>query len=126
MKLHALSDLHVGHRLNREAIAALPSYGDDWLIVAGDVGETEAHLDVTLDVLCRRFAQVLWVPGNHELWTVRGPRPISEASGEPPRTPSTTPAARTATCASSSCAAAAACSPRKTRTPPGPARAAPT
>jgi 3',5'-cyclic AMP phosphodiesterase CpdA len=72
MKLWAISDVHVGHPKNREALAELPSYGDDWLIVAGDVGETEAHLDFTLSVLSQRFAQLLWVPGNHELWTVPG------------------------------------------------------
>jgi predicted phosphodiesterase len=83
MKLWALSDLHVGHRVNREALAALPSYGDDWLIVGGDVGETEAHMNFTLSVVCRRFAQVLWVPGNHELWTVRGPTASPEATSSP-------------------------------------------
>lgn len=70
MKLWAISDLHVGHRKNREALAALPFFGSDWLIVAGDVGESEEHLDFALAELCRRFARVLWVPGNHELWTV--------------------------------------------------------
>jgi 3',5'-cyclic AMP phosphodiesterase CpdA len=79
MKLWAISDVHVGHRKNREAMAALPSYGDDWIIVAGDVGETEEHLESTLVELGRRFARVLWVPGNHELWTV---------TSEPPRSPS--------------------------------------
>jgi predicted phosphodiesterase len=71
MKLWAISDLHVGHPKNLQALAGLPSYGEDWLIVAGDVGETEAHLDATFSILCRRFAKVLWVPGNHELWTVQ-------------------------------------------------------
>ena len=72
MKLWAISDLHVGHPKNREALAELPSFGADWLIVAGDVGETEAHLDATFSLLSRRFGQLVWVPGNHELWTVPG------------------------------------------------------
>lgn len=83
MKLWAISDVHVGHRLNREAIAALPAYGDDWIIVAGDVGETEAHLDFTLRELGRRFARIVWVPGNHELWTVSattGPQAAPDAA----------------------------------------------
>ena len=48
MRLWAISDLHVGHRKNREALLTLPSFGDDWLILGGDMGETEAHLDFTL------------------------------------------------------------------------------
>ena len=70
MKLHAISDLHLGHRANRLALEALPyHYRDDWLLLGGDVGETEAHLEWALSALTRRFARVLWTPGNHELWT---------------------------------------------------------
>ncbi len=69
-RLWAISDVHLGHRKNREALAALPSFGRDWLIVAGDVGETEDHLGVALTELSSRFARLIWVPGNHELWTV--------------------------------------------------------
>ena len=39
MKLYAISDLHLGYEINREALKALPPHPDDWLIVAGDVGE---------------------------------------------------------------------------------------
>jgi len=78
MKLWAISDLHVGYRANREALATLPSYGDDWVILAGDVGETEEHLAFTLGIFRERFARVLWVPGNHELWTLTG-EPRGEA-----------------------------------------------
>lgn len=70
MKLHALSDLHLGHRANRLALESLPfTYRDDWLLLGGDVGETEEHLEAALAALTRRFARVLWTPGNHELWT---------------------------------------------------------
>ncbi len=68
MKLWALSDLHVGHSGNLAALEAIPDHGDDWLIVAGDVGERLAQLEVTWQVLGKRFARLLWVPGNHELW----------------------------------------------------------
>ena len=38
-RLLALSDLHVGYRENRAIVENLrPGSGDDWLIVAGDVG----------------------------------------------------------------------------------------
>jgi hypothetical protein len=70
MKLYAISDLHLGHRINRQALEAMPFYPDDWLILAGDVGETEAHLHFALAHLTLRFARVIWVPGNHDLWTL--------------------------------------------------------
>ncbi len=44
-------------------------YPDDWLVVAGDIGEQPAHLEHALSVLVPRFKQVVWTPGNHDLWT---------------------------------------------------------
>ncbi len=38
--------------------------------MAGDIGETEAHLSYALAILTQRFARIVWVPGNHDLWTV--------------------------------------------------------
>ncbi len=70
MKLYALGDLHLRHESNRKALLNLAPHPDDWLIVAGDVGETEEHLRFALTVLSRRFAKLFWVPGNHDLWTV--------------------------------------------------------
>ena len=49
MKLWATSDLHVGYEENRRAVEALPAYPGDWLIIAGDTGETPAHLDFVLE-----------------------------------------------------------------------------
>jgi 3',5'-cyclic AMP phosphodiesterase CpdA len=71
MKLWAISDLHVGYEENRRAVEALPSFPDDWLIIAGDTGETPAHLDHVLRTLQPKFAQLFWTPGNHDLWTPR-------------------------------------------------------
>jgi len=71
MKLWAISDLHVGYEENRRAVAELPSFPDDWLIIAGDTGETPAHLDFVLRTLQPKFAQLIWTPGNHDLWTPR-------------------------------------------------------
>jgi 3',5'-cyclic AMP phosphodiesterase CpdA len=79
MKLWATSDLHVGHPANRDAIQALPDYGDDWLIVAGDVGETLQQLMWTMSELSQRFGKVIWVPGNHELYVV--PKDVCQARG---------------------------------------------
>lgn len=70
MRLFGISDLHVDHRANRDAVAAMPPRPDDWLVLAGDVCESVAALEWTLDTLAPRWAQLVWVPGNHELWTV--------------------------------------------------------
>lgn len=69
MKLWAVADLHLGYARNREALAELAARPDDWLILAGDVGEGEEQLRLALDTLGPRFAHLLWVPGNHDLWT---------------------------------------------------------
>ncbi|MBV7329176.1 metallophosphoesterase [Chloroflexi bacterium TSY] len=69
MKLFAISDLHLSHSINREALIEIESHPDDWLIVAGDVGELEAHFHIAWSILTERFARVLWTPGNHDLWT---------------------------------------------------------
>jgi len=69
-RLLAISDLHVGYPENREIVEKLRPQADaDWLLVAGDVGEFFADIEWALGVLKERFATVVWVPGNHELWT---------------------------------------------------------
>ena len=77
--LWAISDLHVGHTGNRPVTESLyPSTPDDWLIVAGDVAERTDEIRWSLDLLRKRFAKVIWVPGNHELWTT-GRDPVQVA-----------------------------------------------
>jgi 3',5'-cyclic AMP phosphodiesterase CpdA len=69
--LYAISDLHVGQAGNRAVVENLrPTSEQDWLIVAGDVGEIFADIEWVLTLLSTRFAKVIWAPGNHELWTV--------------------------------------------------------
>lgn len=77
MKLFAVSDLHLGCLENREVLDAIPAHPDDWLVLAGDVGERLSHLELALTTLTPRFRQVVWVPGNHDLWST------SSAHGEP-------------------------------------------
>lgn len=69
MKLWAISDLHLGSDINRAALAALVPRPDDWLILAGDIGDTLGELAFAFETLGPRFARLIWVPGNHELWT---------------------------------------------------------
>jgi 3',5'-cyclic AMP phosphodiesterase CpdA len=69
-RLLAVSDLHVRHPENRALVDGLrPGSPDDWLLVAGDVAERVGDVAATLATLRERFATVVWVPGNHELWT---------------------------------------------------------
>ena len=71
MRLLAISDLHIGYQENRAYADSLAADDpDDWLIVAGDVGEIFSDVGFVLASLANRFARVIWVPGNHELWTL--------------------------------------------------------
>ena len=70
MRLWAVSDLHLSHPENREALESLPDLPDDWLILAGDIAHGARRLDWCFRRLTPKFRQVVWVPGNHELWTV--------------------------------------------------------
>ncbi len=81
-KLLAVSDLHVGHPDNRSVLERLhPDTDEDWLIVCGDVSDTVADVEWALGLLSRRFATVIWTPGNHELWSLPDDR--LKLRGEP-------------------------------------------
>jgi 3',5'-cyclic AMP phosphodiesterase CpdA len=69
-QLLAISDLHVGYEANRAIVERMrPGTDQDWLIVAGDVGERFTDIIWALTTLRRHFAEFLRLPGNHELWT---------------------------------------------------------
>ncbi|HEY3956793.1 MAG TPA: metallophosphoesterase [Streptosporangiaceae bacterium] len=68
--LFAVSDLHLSYKENRELLDEMrPAGPGDWLLVAGDVSERVADTEWALRLLASRFARVVWVPGNHDLWT---------------------------------------------------------
>lgn len=68
--LFAVSDLHVNHPENRRVVQEmLPLSEHDWLIACGDVGESIEDVEWALGLLAERFDTVVWVPGNHELWS---------------------------------------------------------
>lgn len=79
MRLLGLSDLHVRHRRNREAVERIEPHTDDWLVLAGDLGEEVEHVTWVIDQLAPKFARLLWVPGNHELWSRKPDEPRGEA-----------------------------------------------
>ncbi len=68
--LLAVGDLHIAYPENRRVLESLraPSR-EDWLIVCGDVSEMSTDVEWALGLLAERFATVIWVPGNHDLWS---------------------------------------------------------
>jgi 3',5'-cyclic AMP phosphodiesterase CpdA len=69
--LLAIGDLHITYPENRRVVEGLrPLSPGDWLIVCGDISELSSDVEWALGVLSERFATVIWVPGNHDLWTV--------------------------------------------------------
>jgi 3',5'-cyclic AMP phosphodiesterase CpdA len=69
-ELLAISDLHIAHPENRRIVEGMrPRTDQDWLLIAGDIGETFSDIVWALTLLRDRFHTVVWAPGNHELWT---------------------------------------------------------
>lgn len=73
MRIFALSDIHVDYAENRAWVQALSTadYRDDTLILAGDVSDSLSRLAECLQAFSQRFARVLFVPGNHDVWVLR-------------------------------------------------------
>lgn len=73
MKIFAISDIHIDFRPNRRWLheLSLADYRDDILILAGDVSDRLPLLIEGFEALKRRFREVLFVPGNHDLWVRR-------------------------------------------------------
>jgi hypothetical protein len=70
VKVYTMSDLHVDYHGNMQHLLNLkhPDYADSTLIVSGDCSD---KLDKLSQLLCHFktiFAEVFFVPGNHELW----------------------------------------------------------
>lgn len=76
MRIYAISDLHADFRENRLLLERIPAgeHRGDALIVAGDVADSLALIGDVLGGLRQRFAEVFFVPGNHELWVRNDPR----------------------------------------------------
>ncbi len=82
MKLQLVSDMHCEMRKDggAEAIAQIPALADT-IVLAGDMFSIREEA-TALAVLGRfrdRWANVLYVPGNHEFWGTGGPEAIDRA-----------------------------------------------
>lgn len=74
LKIFAISDLHTDYIENRLWLESLSltAYRNDVLILAGDITHHHQKMDQTFRELRRRFAEVVYVPGNHDLWVTPG------------------------------------------------------
>ena len=54
MSIYAISDLHLANKVNKEALINLPEYKDDWIVLAGDIGETIEQLEFMIADLVGR------------------------------------------------------------------------
>ena len=73
MRIFALSDIHVDFELNMHWLGRMSScdYINDTLILAGDVCDEIDRLQKALSILRAKFANIFFVPGNHDLWLRR-------------------------------------------------------
>ena len=73
MRVFAISDIHVDFEENRRWVNKLSQsdYKDDILILAGDVTDIIPSLIEVFEFLKSRFWEVLYIPGNHDLWVFR-------------------------------------------------------
>lgn len=76
MRVFAISDIHIDYEENRKWLNRLSSwdYTKDVLVLAGDVTDNPHLLDKAFEHLKSRFSEVLYVPGNHDLWVYRDPQ----------------------------------------------------
>lgn len=70
LKIFALSDIHVDYRENLAWLKQLSQweYQDDFLVLAGDISHRKGLLKQAFDIVKSVFKEVVYVPGNHELW----------------------------------------------------------
>ena len=74
-RLWALSDVHTDHSENLDWLKRVCARTDlrrDGLILSGDVSSRFSILRETLQLCKRAFAEVSFVPGNHDVWVTRG------------------------------------------------------
>ncbi len=84
MRVFAVSDLHVDYEPNAAWVTqlSLSDYRHDVLILAGDISDHPDRLRTCIEHLARRFAHVLFVPGNHDLWVARNATPGMDSFGK--------------------------------------------
>jgi len=71
-RVFAISDLHTDLPENwswlQSSFLGGADHSKDALLIAGDISHSQKCIKATLQFLLRKFATVVFVPGNHELW----------------------------------------------------------
>ncbi len=72
MRIYAISDIHIDYKVNRQWLNELSrqEYVNDILIIAGDITSDIKLLEYVFKELKSCFLEVLYVPGNHDLWVM--------------------------------------------------------
>lgn len=73
MRIHTVSDIHIDYPENRRWLNNLSTmdFTDDILILGGDVTDLVPLLIEAFQGLRKRFREVVFCPGNHDLWVSR-------------------------------------------------------
>ncbi len=73
MRIFTVSDIHIDYDQNRHWLhqLSLADYQHDLLILAGDISDKIELVKDCFETLKQRFASLLYVPGNHDLWVHR-------------------------------------------------------
>jgi len=76
LRIFAISDIHIDYKVNKKWIDDLSrqDYINDILIIAGDITSDIKLLEYVFKELKRCFSEVLYVPGNHDLWVLDDPK----------------------------------------------------
>jgi len=76
MRIWATSDLHIDYNKNKQWCYGLSNYDytDDILIIAGDVSHEILEVAHLFRKLAKKFKQLFFVPGNHDVWLMPGER----------------------------------------------------
>ena len=87
LRIFAMSDVHTDHTQNFEWVEAHTpgrrANSFDVLLCPGDVSDNHETVRKTLGALKRRFNEVLFTSGNHDVWMPRGSRRRQQEEADP-------------------------------------------
>jgi predicted phosphodiesterase len=76
MRVFTVSDIHTDYKENGLWLRSLSNtdYVNDSLILAGDISDSLSRIVNCFEQLTRKFKNVFYVPGNHDLWVRETPQ----------------------------------------------------